>query len=289
MTRLEALLNKGFEELTNEELVELKTLLVKSGIEVDAIDEVTFETIKTFFKEEDVMKNETAATTNTNNEEIKMGELAKAFAEASKEKLTNGFKFVVENVDVAKEEVSKMANMNDAQLEAYLKDNGKSVLDKIVDAVKKYSGKMKDGAELFPSLKENAEKSDNIIELIKDVLDEKELSGWGKIKSIVKELICWLLRLFFKVGAIVLKLAVTVIVGAVKVGAITLVTTGKLLKVANNDIVKPSIKAGKKALKSVKEKLDSVTKADDDLDLNDLDLFEEDEDYDDIEAELFEQ
>ena len=58
MTRLETLLNKRFEELTNEELVELKTLLVKSDIEVDVIDAETFETVKEFFKEDDTMMNE---------------------------------------------------------------------------------------------------------------------------------------------------------------------------------------------------------------------------------------
>ena len=106
MTRLETLLNKNFNELTNEELVELKTLLVKSDIEVDVIDAETFNTVKEFFKEDDTMMNENTNNNATvNAEEIKVAEMAKAFAEASKEKLTNGFKFVVENVDVAKEEV----------------------------------------------------------------------------------------------------------------------------------------------------------------------------------------
>ena len=121
---------------------------------------------------------------NTNNinvavteEELTMGEKAKAFAEGAKEKLTDGFKFVTENVDVAAEEVKKMANMSDRELEEYLKTNSKSVLDRIVDAVKKYSGKMKDNAEFFPNLKNTADKADNIIELIKEVLDEEELSG----------------------------------------------------------------------------------------------------------------
>ena len=68
--------------------------------------------------------------TNTNNinvavteEELTMGEKAKAFAEGAKEKLTDGFKFVTENVDVAAEEVKKMANMSDRELEEYLKTN----------------------------------------------------------------------------------------------------------------------------------------------------------------------
>ena len=152
MTRLETLLNKNFNELTNEELVELKTLLVKSDIEVDVIDAETFETVKEFFKEDDTMMNENTNNNATvNAEEIKVAEMAKAFAEASKEKLTNGFKYVVENVSAAKEEVNKMANMNEDQLEAYLMNNGKTVLDKIIEAVKKYSDNMKANADLFPS------------------------------------------------------------------------------------------------------------------------------------------
>lgn len=245
MSKLTTLLNKNFAELNNEELAELKTLLKENDIDVDTIDEATFETIKNIFKEDDNMNEavkETAAT-----EEIKLGEKAKEFAEASKAKLEEGFKFVVENVDVAKTEVTKMANMSDKELEVYLKANGKSVLDKIVDAVKEYSGKMKDNADLFPSFNDRAIKSDNIIELIKDVLDEEELTGWGKFKAIVKELIKWLLRLLLKVGAIVLKLAFTIVVGAVKIGATTLVTAGKVIGVVHQEIVKPAVRIGQDA------------------------------------------
>ena len=110
--------------------------------------------------EDDTMRNINVTVTE---EELTMGEKAKAFAEGAKEKLTDGFKFVTENVDVAAEEVKKMANMSDRELEEYLKTNSKSVLDSIVDAVKKYSGKMKDNAEFFPNLKNRADKADNII------------------------------------------------------------------------------------------------------------------------------
>lgn len=201
-------------------------------------------------------------STNTNNnatvEEVTMGEKAKAFAEGAKDKLANGFKFVTENVDVAAEEVKKMANMKDSELEEYLKTNSKSVLDRIVDAVEKYSGKIKDASEFFPNLKNNlknrADKADNIVELIKEVLDEDGLSGWGKFKAIVKELEKWLVRLLLKVGAIVLKIAFTLIVGAVKIGATTLVTAGKALGVVNKEVVKPTVNAGKTAWANHKER-----------------------------------
>ena len=204
--------------------------------------------------EDETMKNEnineTAATTEETTETT-MGEKAKNFAENAKEKLTEGFKFVTENIDTAADEVKKMANMNDVQLENYLKDNGKDILDKIVNSVKKYCGDLKKVSERHPDKADKftakINKSNNIVKLIKDVIDEEGLSGWGKFKSIVKEIVSWLLRLFLKVGAIVLKLAFTVVVGTIKIGATAIVTTGRAVGVLNKEVIKPTIKAGKKA------------------------------------------
>jgi sugar-specific transcriptional regulator TrmB len=220
-------------------------------------------------------------------EELTMGKKAKAFAEGAKEKLTDGFKFVIENVDVAADEVKKMANMSDRELEEYLKRNSKSVLDRIVNAVRNYADKLRKEGEELPyfksALDKYADKADNIIELIKDVLDEKELNGWGKFKEIVKELIRWLVRLLLKVGAIVLKLAFTIAVGTIKVGAIAIVTTGKALGVLNKEVIKPSVKAGKKAWNTHK-----VNKAARDKVKAEKILEEELEDeFDDIEEALF--
>ena len=229
--------------------------LTEAGYEL--IWNVTVETVEAFINktteainnknnnmEEEIMNesiNNTAATT----EEVTMGEKAKAFAEASKEKLAEGFEYIVNNVEEVKEEVVKMANMPSDKLEDYLKDSGKDVLNNIINAVKKYSKSMKDNSDLFPSLKENAIKSDNIIELIKDVLDEEELNGWGKFKAIVKEIAMWLVRLFLKVGAIVLKLAFIIVVGGVKIGATALVAGGKAVSVLNREVIKPAIETGK--------------------------------------------
>lgn len=258
-------LNKaGYTYIWNVVIEEIETMPVETEDENMEEDIMMNETTKTngtinntsTNMEDESMKNieineEVAATTE---EEVAMGEKAKAFAEASKEKLANGFKFVTENVDVAADEVKKMANMNDVQLEEYLKDNGKDILDKIIDAVKKYSGKMKENADLFPSFKDRAVKADNIVELIKAVLDEEELTGWGKFKAIVKELVRWLLRLLVKVGAIVLKIVFTLAVGTIKIGATALVTVGKTVGVVNKEIIKPTVKAGKTAWNNHKAK-----------------------------------
>lgn len=279
----------NFEEFNQQQLEFFKSQVKELGIEINEMDEENFYIVKEtltdmYSKMQNIIENKeseeitmsktntnnNATVNNTNNEEmidmrnvneevaatveVTMGEKAKAFAEGAKEKLSDGFKFVTENVDVAADEVKKMANMKDNELEKYLKENGKSILDKIVNAVKKYSGKMKDNADIFPSFKERADKADNIIELIKEVLDEEELNGWGKFKAIVKELIKWLLRLLLKVGAIVLKIALTLTVGAIKIGATALVTAGKALGVVNKEVVKPTIKAGKTAWNNHKER-----------------------------------
>lgn len=249
------------------------------------------------------------ATVNNNNEgvvdmknvneevaatvEVTMGEKAKAFAEGAKDKLADGFKFVTENVDVAADEVKKMANMSDKDLEKYLKENGKSILDKIINAVKEFANNSKENERKFPGFgfKQDADKADNIIELIKAVLDEEELSGWGKFKAIVKELVKWLLRLLLKVGAIVLKIAFTLVVGAVKIGATTLVTAGKALGVVNKEVVKPTVNASKTAWNNHKER-----KAAKEAETNNIEYeedFEDDEDdfdddFDVVEEMLFE-
>ena len=233
-------------------------------------------------KEEKEMKKEIATT---KEEEVTAGEKAKAFAEASKERLSEGFKFVVEHVDVAKEEVKKMADMNEKQLETYLKEQGKSVLDRIIEAVEKFSNKSKEDAKQFPrfesAFKYTSDTADNVVTLIKRVLDEDNLSGWGKFKAIVKELVKWLLRLLLKVGAIVLKIAFTLTVGAIKIGAIALTTIGKTASVVNKEVVKPSVKAGKKAWTDHKAKKAIFDEIEDEL----FDEFEDEEkDVIDIEA-----
>lgn len=280
-----------FKEFNQQQLEFFKSQVKELGIEINEMDEENFYIVKEtltdmYSKMQNIIENKeseeitmsktntnnNATVNNTNNEEmidmrnvneevattveVTMGEKAKAFAEGAKEKLSDGFKFVTENVDVAADEVKKMANMKDNELEKYLKENGKSILDKIINAVKGFANNSRENERKFPGFgfKQDADKADNIIELIKEVLDEEELNGWGKFKAIVKELIKWLLRLLLKVGAIVLKIALTLTVGAIKIGATALVTAGKALGVVNKEVVKPTIKAGKTAWNNHKER-----------------------------------
>lgn len=284
----------NFEEFNQQQLEFFKSQVKELGIEINEMDEENFYIVKEtltdmYSKMQNIIENKeseeiTMSKTNTNNnatvnntnneemidmknvndevavtvEEVTMGEKAKALIEGVKGKIEDGLKFAVENVDVAADEVKKMANMNDKELEEHLKTNGKAVLDKIVNAVKGFANKSREDGKKFSFFSdvanENADKADNIVELIKEVLDEDGLNGWGKFKAIVKELIKWLLRLLLKVGAIVLKIALTLTVGAIKIGATALVTAGKAIGVVNKEVIKPTVKAGKTAWNNHKER-----------------------------------
>lgn len=283
-----------FKEYDKQQLEFFKNQVKDLGIEIDEMNEENFYIVKEmlndmYSKMQNIIENKESeeidmskstktnnnATVNNNNEgvidmknvndevavtveEVTMGEKAKALAEGVKGKIEDGLKFAVENVDVAANEVKKMANMNDKELEEHLKTNGKAVLDKIVNAVKGFANKSREDGKKFSFFSdvanENADKADNIVELIKEVLDEDGLNGWGKFKAIVKELIKWLLRLLLKVGAIVLKIALTLTVGAIKIGATALVTAGKAIGVVNKEVVKPTVKVGKTAWNNHKER-----------------------------------
>lgn len=304
----------NFEEFNQQQLEFFKSQVKELGIEINEMDEENFYIVKEtltdmYSKMQNIIENKESEeitmskSVNTNNvtinnnnnmeddtmrnineevvvteEELTMGEKAKAFAEGAKEKLTDGFKFVTENVDVAADEVKKMANMSDRELEEYLKRNSKSVLDRIVNAVRNFADKSREDGKKFSFFSdvanENADKADNIITLIKEVLDEEELSGWGKFKAIVKELVKWLVRLLLKVGAIVLKIAFTLVVGTVKIGATALVTAGRTLGVVNREVIKPTVKAGKTAWANHKARK-AEADFDDDFDVVEEMLFED--------------
>lgn len=131
-------------------------------------------------------------TANAGNE---IYQKARKNAETYQKEILQAFNFLIENVDSVKEEAEKLAYMKDADFENYIKANNKSVLDRVVNSVKKYSEKMKDNAEFFPNLKSRADKVDDMVKTINDVLDKNNINGWGQDEEIVKVLRIWLLEL----------------------------------------------------------------------------------------------
>ena len=110
---------------------------------------------------------------------------------------------------------------------------------------------------------------------LKAILNNGEKKGWEKFKGVLKAVFGIIFGLFIEVAKVVLKLAFTLAVGTVKVGATVLVTLASCAGIIKDDVVKPTAKsvkkanAGRKARKakvSVDDILDDDCFEDDDFD-----------------------
>lgn len=189
---------------------------------------------------EDNMKT---TTTNSN----KVSENAKAFAEAAQEKVESAAKYAINTVSSVKDVVKDVASMKTDDLEDYLKDNAQSLWETIKEKISTHRDKLNRMKDIIPEAEEEARRFDNILNTFSEILDDEELNGWGKFKEIVKALVKWIVRIFLKVGAILLKIAVTIVVGTVKIGAVAIDTTFGVVGIVGRDIVKPTFDSAKTA------------------------------------------
>lgn len=276
-------INNGFEGMTDAGKTVFASTCVELGIEVnEPITSDEFERLSGIIVK---MVGDNAMDEVVASKEVTLGEKARKFAEASKEKLEKGLEFAVENIESVKDEVVSMANMSPEVLEEYLMANGKKKVKKLMDIIREQATKERDNAKAFPFFADasvkNAEKYESLLSLVKAIMDDDNKSGWGKFVSIVKEIAKWVLKVLLKVGAIVLKIALTVVVGAIKIGAATLVTAGNIVNVTYKEVFKPVFNEGKKVWNKAKEKIDEVKAAkfdDFDDDFED-DFFEDEELY----------
>lgn len=285
-----------FKDFDEAQLIFFKSQVTNLGIEVGVLDEKEFNEISDelhrIYEEitkktnnnnnmEDETMNETAAAKEfeefiTEEESKSLREKAKTTFLKAQEKLEDGISFAIENIDTVADEIKGIANMNQQELGEFIKEKGESFINGIIGKVKEYSDRMKKHAVVFPSFSRNAEKADNLIENIKTVLDTEGLSGWGKIKGVVKEVISWLIGLFMKVGAILLKITFVALVGLVKAGAVGLYTAGKIVAITYNDVAKPLYNAGKGGFNKLKEKAKAKKAEKDFVDEFEEVIFEED-------------
>lgn len=218
--------------------------------------------------EDDTMKNV--------NEEMTIGEKAKAFAEGAKDKVVDATKKVASTLSCIEEEAVKISSMNNTKAEAYIAENAVEVLEKFKNGATKLLNNIgiiiEENPELEGSLRKKAKSLSEFIEVIQDTLDEEGVNGWSKFKSIMKEVAKFVLGLILKAAAIVLKIAFTLVVGAIKIGATGLVTAGKVLGTLNREVVKPTTKDIKTTWANRKKKAE-VTE----------------DDFDEIEEELFQE
>lgn len=225
---------------------------------------ITLEELENMAAEEETINNANMEDNNMNNinEEVAAAKEATENAEKNESKLTAGFNFVINNIsslaDKATDLVGKLSGMNDEELEEYLEEHGKGIIDDVLKETEKYSEDLGIVIKRHPKsedLKKQQKEAKSIVVLIKDTIGDKEKSGWTKFKDIVKAIVVWLVKLFLKVASIVLKLAFTIAVGAIKVGIITLVTAGKAIGVINKEVVKPTISTGKELWAAHKERV----------------------------------
>lgn len=222
--------------------------------------------------EDDTMKNVNEEMAVT--EEMTIGEKAKAFAEGAKDKVVDATKKVASTLSCIEEEAVKISSMNNTKAEAYIAENAVEVLEKFKNGATKLLNNIgiiiEENPELEGSLKKKAKSLSEFIEVIQDTLDEKEVNGWSKFKTIMKEVAKFVLGLILKAAAVVLKIAFTLVVGVIKIGATGLVTAGKVVGVVNREVVKPTTKDIKTTWANRKKKA-KVTE----------------DDFDEIEEELF--
>lgn len=278
MTRLTELLNKDFANLTAEEKVELVALLKEKDIDVDTVNEETLETIRNIFKEEDIMNNETAATM----EKKAVAEKAAEFAEKSKETLEKGFKYALENLKEVGEIAQEYTGLSVEEIEQKIIDGGHNLVEKIVHTIENQIDKNVATGISVPSFKKAMDaqnvKLGNIVNNIKEVLDRDDVKGWGKFKEIVKAIASWIGRLFLKVASIVLKLALTIVAGTIKIGATLLCTGVRTAKVLHKEVIKPTVNSSKNAWRKHKEKMAAMKEFEDEFE----------EDFSEVEEMLFE-
>lgn len=274
-------INNGYEDMTDAGKTVFAKTCIDLGIKVnEPITKAEFDRLSGIIA---TMAGDNAMEEVASSKEFIFGEKARRFAEASKEKLEEGVKFATENIDTVKEEVKQMANMPPELLEDHLKSSGKKHLRKIMKGIEEFiSEKRKSANELSYFAKtdsQDAERAENLLVLIKDIMDDENKSGWGKFVSIVKELAKWVVKVFLTIGAVVLKIAFTGAVGVIKIGAATLVSAGAVGNALYKEVFKPAFKAGKKVWNKAKEKAANIKDALQDDDFDEDEFFEDEELY----------
>lgn len=223
-------------------------------------------------------------------EEMTIGEKAKAFAEGTKDKVVDATKKVASTLSCIEKEAVKISSMNNAKAEAYIAKNAMEVLEKFKnDAIKMLNNIgiiIEENPELEGSLRKKAKSLSEFIKVIQDTLDEEGVNGWSKFKAIVKEIAKFVLGLILKAAAIVLKIAFTLVVGVIKIGATGLVTAGKVVGVVNSEVVKPATKDIKTIWTNRKKKA-KVTENNEEVTEDNEKVTEDD--FDEIEKELFQK
>lgn len=243
---------------------------------------VTVDIVESEYKKErgEGMKKAEEEVAVSTEEKVTASEKAKEFVDKSKDIIVNGSKKIAQKGGEIHKELSKISEMPNDKAEKYISENAVNILNKIKD---KACSKIKGLKILIDSKYEQEESKvkfrkeqktlEELVDVIKKTIGDDEKTLWSKFKDIVKEIAAYVLKLILKTAAIVLKVALTLAVGVIKITAVTIVTAGKTANVINKEVVKPSVKAGKKAWADHKAKKAIFDEIEDEL----FDEFEDEE------------
>lgn len=187
-------------------------------------------------------------------EEATMGQKAKEFAGAAQEKIEDAAKYIMDNVPAVKESVKNVASMDNDTLAAWLKYNAHKFYNTIKNKLEENKEQMEEFSDFAPGVKNDIAKHESILKTFANIMDDENKNGWGKFKSIVSALVKWIVRILIKAAQIALKIAVVIVVGAIKIGAVMIDTGFNVFGVTNKEVLTPAYKAAKKAHRAHKAK-----------------------------------
>lgn len=220
-------------------------------MEEDTMSETINVTVNETMEGEEMKEtiNETAATT----EEVKAAQAAKEFIDNQAEKVTEAVKKVAGKVGEIEETLKELNGMNSEEAEKVIEEKATEILGKIKAGATKMLGNInkllildEDNEKAVSKYKADQKTLSELVDVIDTAIHSKD-TAWSKFKTIVKAIASYLLKLVLKAASLVLKVAFTLTVGLIKIGATAVVTTGKVVSTLNKEVVKPTVKAGKNA------------------------------------------
>ena len=210
---------------------------------------VVVEEVETINNDNEEKNSEENEMGNTNNNATTAQDILGAARNFGKDAMNAGVTF---SKDMAKE-AKTIAAMSQEQAEMHIRNkfsaNGKKFIEWACD---KLNIELKE-AEFADDVMGDGTPSEVTTHLQKAVADleailsDGDKKGWEKVKGVLKAVFGIIFGLFIEVAKVVLKLAFTLAVGAIKIGACTVTTLLSCAGIIKDDVVKPVYGAAKKA------------------------------------------
>lgn len=159
--------------------------------------------------------------------------------------------------DIGKE-AKVISAMSQTEAENHIRRKFQYAADRFIDWVTDKLGIELERSETADEiLGEESEDTNRLRKALADfnkVRKEGEKKGWKKFKDILKAVFGIIFAVFIEAAKVVLKLAFALAVGGIKIGACMITTLMSCAGIVGDDIVKPGVKAGKKAYTEFKGK-----------------------------------